>query len=111
MPLAAAVLVDALVARGAVEEAQQVVTAGDLDGDTPLTTLIAHILLLARGRLRLAQARYPEAVADLRACGRALTDGGYSNPNFAHWRSAAALAHLALGQTGPAAELAAEDLD
>ncbi|MBE1484375.1 helix-turn-helix transcriptional regulator [Plantactinospora soyae] len=111
LPLAAAVLVDALVARGAIEEAQRVVTDNHLDDDQSMTTLIAHFVLLARGRLRLAQGRYAEAAADLRECGRMLTEGGYGNPNFAHWRTAAALAHQALGQTTLAAELAAEDLE
>ncbi|WP_239124547.1 ATP-binding protein [Rhizocola hellebori] len=111
LPLAAAVLVDALVARGAIEEAQRVVTENHLDGDQSVSMLIAHFVLLARGRLRLAQGRFAEALSDLRACGRALTQGGYGNPNFAHWRSAAVLAHHALGQIGQAVELAAEDLE
>jgi DNA-binding CsgD family transcriptional regulator len=111
LPLAAAVLVDALVARGEIDAAQRVVSDNGLEGDRSMSTLIAHFVLLARGRLRMAQGRYAEAVADLRACGRQLTEGGYDNPNFAHWRSAAALAHFALGQTTAAIELAREDLE
>ncbi|MGI5241134.1 ATP-binding protein [Dactylosporangium sp. CA-139066] len=110
LPLAAAVLIDALVARGDLAEAERIVRDGDLAGEQPMNTLIAHFLLLARGRLRLAQGRPAEAVDDLEACGRLLGDGGYANPNFAHWRTAAAQARFALGHLAEAAGLAAEDL-
>ncbi|GAA4245099.1 AAA family ATPase [Dactylosporangium darangshiense] len=110
LPLAAAVLIDALVARGALDEAQRVVREGDLEGEQPMDTLVAHFVLLARGRLRLAQGRPSEAAEDLLECGRVLDGGGYSNPNFAHWRAAAAQAQLALGRTAEAAGLAEEDL-
>lgn len=64
----------------------------------------------ARGRLRLRQHRFGEALADLTACGDGLVEAGCVNPGFAHWRSEAALAHLALGEHGTARDLADEEL-
>jgi len=78
--LAAAVLVDALVERGSLDEAQRVLADNGLDRDQPFDTLIA------------------------------LADGGYTNPGFAEWRAESALTHLALGETDAATGLAAENL-
>ncbi|MCP3804463.1 AAA family ATPase [Allokutzneria sp. A3M-2-11 16] len=110
-PLAAAVLVEALLDRGAVDEAQQVLTERDLDGDQPFDLLIGHFVLQARGRLRRQQNRLPEAIADLHYCGEKLFEHGYTNPSFAPWRPEAALAHLALGDAETAGRLAEQDLE
>ncbi|HEY0542347.1 MAG TPA: AAA family ATPase [Actinoallomurus sp.] len=110
LPLAAAVLVDALVEQGSIAEAQTILAERGLEGDEQVGMLIGHFVLLARGRLRLRQNRPREALADLRTCGETLCGGGYTNPNFADWRSDAALAHLALGERPAALELATEDL-
>lgn len=72
--------------------------------------LLSHVLLLARGRLRSRQNRTREALADLHTCGATLVAAGYLNPAFAHWRGEAALAHLALGETAQATDLASENL-
>ncbi|GAA4633497.1 AAA family ATPase [Actinoallomurus vinaceus] len=111
IPLAAAVLVDALAERGAVTEAQAVLAERGLEDEDQVRLLIGHFVHLARGRLRLRQNRFREAARDLRACGDALSGAGYTNPNFAEWRSNAALAHLALGERAAAMDLAAEDLE
>ncbi|GAA4020485.1 AAA family ATPase [Allokutzneria multivorans] len=110
-PLAAAVLVEALLDRGALAEAQQVLTERGLDGEQPFDLLIGHFVLLARGRLRLQQNRAAEAVADLHHCGDKLFEHGYTNPSFAPWRPEAALAHLALGDIETAGRLAEQDLE
>lgn len=110
-PLAAAVLTDALVERGALAEAEQVLTDADLVGDLSMSMLIAHFGLMARGRLRLRQGRAREALADLRNCGDALAGEGYVNPGFALWRTEVALAHLRLGERAAAREIAAENLE
>ena len=110
-PLAAAVLVDALVERGELKEAQSILAAHGLDGEVPFDTVIAHFIFMARGRLRRHQNRAREALADLLYCGQTLVGAGYTNPGFATWRAEAALAHLALGEPSTAADLATEDLE
>ncbi|MGI5147247.1 AAA family ATPase [Plantactinospora sp. CA-294935] len=110
-PLAAAVLVDALVARGETAAAQHVLTTLGLETHLPLNWLIAHFFHLARARLRLQQRRPADALADLAVCGDALTAAGYTNPAFANWRSETVHAHLAMGDTAKAQALAAEQLE
>lgn len=110
-PLAAAVLVDALAERGALTDAQQVLANQGLEGPQSFDLLIAHFVLLARGRLRRRQGRSRDAIADLRKCGRTLVAAGYTNPAFAPWRAEAALAHLAVGEIDVATALAAENLE
>lgn len=109
-PLAAAVLVDALVEQGRFEEAQAILTKHNLDRPQEMEMLIEHFVHMARGRLRLRQHRFREALADLTACGDSLVKAGCLNPGFAHWRSEAALANLALGDHGRARDLAEEEL-
>ncbi|WFE27704.1 AAA family ATPase [Solwaraspora sp. WMMD791] len=111
LPLAAAVLVDALVARGETAAAQQLLTTLGLETHLPLNWLISHFFHLARARLRLQQRRPADALADLTICGDALTAAGYTNPAFANWRSEMVQAHLAIGNTATARTLAAEELD
>ncbi|MDW5326763.1 ATP-binding protein [Plantactinospora sp. KLBMP9567] len=110
-PLAAAVLIDALVARGETVAAQQVLTTLGLETHLPLNWLISHFFHLARARLRLQQRRPADALADLAVCGDALTAAGYTNPAFARWRSEMVQAHLAMGDTAKARTLAAEELE
>lgn len=111
LPLAAAVLVDALVEQGRLEQAQAVLTEHGLDRHREMGMLIGHFMYMARGRLRIQQRQPREALADLLACGDSLVQAGYLNPGFAHWRSDAALAHLALGDRAAAGKLAEEELD
>ncbi|MEV7232215.1 AAA family ATPase [Polymorphospora sp. NPDC051019] len=110
-PLAAAVLVDALVARGETAAAQSVLTTLGLETHLPLNWLISHFFHLARARLRLQQHRPADALADLTICGDALTAAGYTNPAFAGWRFETVQACLAVGDTAKARALAAEELE
>lgn len=109
-PLAAAVLVDALVDQGDLSGAHEVLVTQGIEDEQPLSMLLAHFIHTARGKLRRSQQRPRDALADLLLCGKGLTTAGYTNPGFANWRSEAALAHLSLGQLDEARELAAEDL-
>lgn len=111
LPLAAAVLVDALVERNRLDEAQAVLIQNDLEQPRDMGMLIGHFVQMARARLRLRQQRPQEALGDLLRCGEGLLTAGCGNPAFASWRAEAALAHLALGQRGAARDLAAQDLD
>ncbi|HEX6356654.1 helix-turn-helix transcriptional regulator [Actinophytocola sp.] len=110
-PLAAAMLVDALVERGRLDEAQQVLEDHGISDRRPTDTIIMHFIPVARGRLRLRQNKPAEALADLLEVGRFLVSAGYVNPGFAEWRTDAVQAHLALGQTSAAVELARENLE
>lgn len=109
-PLAAAVLIDALIERGELAEAEQVLVATGLDGELSVGMLIAHFVLMARGRLRLRQGRVNEALSDLVPCGERLAGAGYVNPGFAPWRPEVARAYLRLGERDRAREVAAENL-
>ena len=69
---------------------------------------IAAQLRVRRGRLRLAQRRDAEALADLMRAGEVARATGLVNPSCLPWRSPAALAHARAGRprcgAGPAAE-------
>lgn len=68
-------------------------------------------LLAIRAQLRLAQHRPQDALDDAVQAGRLWEDElGPPNPGALPWRSTAAMAHLVLGQTGPARELVSEEL-
>ena len=103
-----AFLAQALVERGALEEAE-----GLLAGAGPARELSDYqgnnLLLLTRGRLRLAQARGPEAAEDLLELGRRCDAWTLRNPAALPWRSHAALA-LRTSDPDRAAELAAEEV-
>ncbi|MEV6604145.1 AAA family ATPase [Kutzneria sp. NPDC051319] len=110
-PLAAAMLVDALVERGKLAEAQQVLEDYGISEPLPAHTIIMHFIPIARARLRLRRNEPAEALAELSEVGRFLTDGGYFNPGFAEWRTDAVQAHLALGDVAAAKKLAEENLE
>lgn len=82
-----AFLVQALVARGEVEEADRALAEGGIE--SALGSAATLHALLARGRLHLAQGRRAEAIADLRATGESVI---VNNPSYIPWRSELALA-------------------
>jgi DNA-binding CsgD family transcriptional regulator len=67
-------------------------------------------LICARGRLRLAQQRPEEALADFEAAGHHLLRGQCPAPSAVAWRSGAALAWLALGDADAAGARAFEEV-
>jgi DNA-binding CsgD family transcriptional regulator len=106
--LANAVLIDVLVERGDLEEAERIVepaTAG-LVG----TSLAAPMLRHARGRVRFAQGRFGEALGDFQDVGAIAAAGLAISPCWLPWRSDAALAARALGDTDTAQRLSYEEL-
>jgi DNA-binding CsgD family transcriptional regulator len=110
---AAATLGEVLIERGELDEAAQLLTGGPLAGP-PAT--VAHMypnvwVLLARGRLRLAQGRIEDAIAELRECGRRALAIDHVNPAVVAWRSQLAGALAEVGQTAEAKRLAAEELE
>jgi DNA-binding CsgD family transcriptional regulator len=70
----------------------------------------ANYLLSARGRLRLAQGRFAEAVADLGECGRRCGAWGATGSAAVPWRAHLALALLGGGERDAAASVAADAL-
>jgi len=105
-------LVDTLVERGELAEAEAVLE------HMPTGTWPPHqgcaSALAARGRLRLAQGRPAEALADLLDVGRryrAWPGFQFNGPAPSHWRSSAALASQRLGFVEDARRLAFEEVD
>jgi DNA-binding CsgD family transcriptional regulator len=106
--LAAAILVEALAERGDLGKAQMVVDPYGSEIARPTHT--SATLRLARGRLFLSQGRAADALADMLAAGDVALSTGSRCPGFLSWRSAAALAHLALGDSAAALGLAEKEV-
>jgi DNA-binding NarL/FixJ family response regulator len=106
-PMALAVLLDTLIERGAIEEAERVLTESGLaEAASPL--LLFTFLIGARARLRAAQGRTAEAIAELLSLGARIEDV-LVTPALVPWRSQAALA-LAGENLDEARRLAREEL-
>ena len=102
-------LLDALRERGELDTAQEFLRAADAEGD--LSGLLTFVFLReSRGRLRWAQGRLAEGVADLLETGRRYEPFGIVNPNVSAWRSDAAVALFGLGRAEEAAELVDQEL-
>ena len=107
--MASGVLVEALVERGELEEAERAIAPLVDHVQSPLLT--AGVLRHARGHLRMAQRRLPEALGDFQAVGEISTRAQVISPTYLPWRSSAAIAHLALGERDAARRLADEELE
>jgi DNA-binding CsgD family transcriptional regulator len=106
---AASVLLDVLVERGDLDEAER--TLKPLAVDLPGTSQTPMILRHARGRLRFAQHRFGEALDDFRAAGELATGALALSPSYLSWRSEAALAALACGEPDTARLLSDDELE
>ncbi len=95
----------ALLERDAIEEADDLLARAPLEGAID-TTAAVHALM-ARSRVRMAQGRTAEAIADLRTVGELAT---VDNPNLVPWRSTLALA-LATGDLEQGRTLARDELE
>ena len=108
-PATLAYLIDALVERGAHVEAEAALQRYGKAEDE--SSVLAQGLVYSRGVLRLAQHRVPEALAEFLRAGDYQRRWGAENPSVMPWRSAAALAHSALGEHDRARESADEELE
>jgi DNA-binding NarL/FixJ family response regulator len=110
--LTAARAVSALVAlaRGAAAEDLARIEAEILEGSDP-DALPYHLVLHARGLLRVARGDLDRGTSDLLECGRVSVAWGSTNPTTVAWRSDAALALLRAGDRERARQLAAEELE
>lgn len=104
-----AAAVDALTGQGRLADAEKVLAAeaGLVEGGMPYDAS----LRLSRGRLRLAQRRADEALADFLSAGEVAVRLGLDSPGWLPWRSCAAVAALAVGDRGRARGLAASELE
>jgi DNA-binding CsgD family transcriptional regulator len=109
---AATVLSDIAVEAGQLDEAQALL---DLLPQEGWPAGVATVLIpAARGRLRLAQGRAADALADFQACGALFGAEAWGMPirdtGYVHARSGAALALSRLGEHERACELAGAEL-
>jgi DNA-binding CsgD family transcriptional regulator len=102
-------LVETLVEQGDLGAAERALAP--FDGEAQGGSLTAAVLRFACGRLRFEQGRASDALEDFTAVGARLTAGLVSCPSFLPWRSAAALAQIALGNRDEAVRLSREELD
>jgi ATP/maltotriose-dependent transcriptional regulator MalT len=101
-------LLDALLARGALEEARTLVERSAAAGGHAPTLPVA-LLRTSLAHFHLAGGDPTAALREARAGGR-LVSGTISNPYCCDWRAAAALALLALGRDAEARTLAEDEL-
>ena len=102
-------LVETLVARGALTGAEEALARG-LPADRPPEMMGWALVLQARGRLRLAQGRHRDALADLLDAGERWARLAGRSPALATWRGDAARALAVVGDRTEARRLAAEQL-
>ena len=109
----ASYLVQALVERGELEEAWEVLRETKLDGPAGELSDVytANALLLTRGSLRLAGDDPAGALADLEEAGARQRAWGEPNPSVSWWRSTMALARSALGDREAALAVAEEEIE
>jgi ATP/maltotriose-dependent transcriptional regulator MalT len=106
--LAAATLAAVVLQQGRLAPAEAILR--ELDADMLARTQTSAVLRSVRGRLRLAQRRPAEALADLLAAGEVAAATGSSCPAYLPWRSSAALVHVALGDREAALRLVDEEV-
>jgi DNA-binding CsgD family transcriptional regulator len=103
-----AAAVDALTGQGRLGDAEKLLAA---ENDLVEGSMLYDASLgLSRGRLRLAQLRADEALADFLRAGHAAQELGMDSPGWIPWRSSAALACLIIGDTDRARQLAQGEL-
>ncbi len=115
-PLAVAFLVDTLVERAQLDDAQRTLqiigmVGGDAEDASAIPqNMLFNPLLYARAGLRLAEGSNELGVADLREAGRRATDAGIQTAALREWRSTLALALARAGEPEEAWRLATEEL-
>ena len=108
--LLARVLVDVLIERGHLEEAAAELAASGLQGQ-PVMIYPQNSLTHTRGRLLLAQGDAQAAATELLACGARQDEWRVPSPAMTPWRSSAAEALVAAGDSEQALPLAREEVE
>ncbi|MEU8517904.1 AAA family ATPase [Kitasatospora sp. NPDC048722] len=106
---ATATSMDSLIRQGRPEEAENLLRRAGLAAELNANWVNDHVLMV-RGRLRVAQGRLDEGLADFLRCGERAVARGMSGPGFHTWRSEAALVQAALRRGEAARSLAEEEL-
>jgi DNA-binding CsgD family transcriptional regulator len=112
LPGAVAATINPLVEYGSLDEAERVLSdtrVQERHGESHSLSWAA-MLLPARGRLRMAQGRPGDGLADALACGERYESSANISPSLWAWRSQAALALTAVGDHDRAHGLAADEL-
>ena len=109
LPTQVAALIDPLLARGQLQAAANELAKHDLDGALS-DDYHAAFLLDSRARVRLAQGRADDALADALDAGRRQQAEQIPNPAMVPWGSTAALAAAAVGDHRRAQEHAEQEL-
>jgi len=102
-------LLDTLIDRGEFAAGERL-AIGDVAESFAHDGMTYQLALVARGRLRIAQGRVQQGLADLLSVGRWCEAWGALNPGMFAWRSSAALATLALGDVSQGRRLAREEV-
>jgi DNA-binding CsgD family transcriptional regulator len=110
LPFAVSCLIDALIERGQLEEAERALVESGIGGPLP-ELLHLTFVLDTRARLRLAQGRAREALDDLRECARLLEGWKIRSPGRIPWRASAALALTTLGEREEGVRVALEEVE
>jgi DNA-binding CsgD family transcriptional regulator len=97
-----------LLERDELDEAAELFDAGPGPGSSRSIEMIRF--LLVRGRLRAAQRRFEDALADFQECARRCAGLGLPTLSATPWRAEAALVEMALGNAAEARCLAGEQL-
>ena len=105
---AVAVLVDILIERGQLDEAQHLVEPFRIGPEAD--HLLLQPIRLAKARLQIARGQYREAAHELRACADWLGAWPATNPGHIPWRSTLALALIHPDEHDRARELATEEV-
>ena len=103
-------LVDALVEADQLTEADAALTAARQQASPPAGALAAPLILQSRARLRLAQHRPEDALADAQAAAARGAELGIRHAVLAGWRAEAVEALVVQGDTAAAQPLAREQL-
>src|SRR4051812_21477038 len=109
IPYGALALVDAQIARGQLEEADETWRSAALDADRGITIgAISHHE--TKGRLNAARGRAAQALEEYAMCGRLEREWGIVTPAVSDWRSDAVPLLLAAGREEEARDLIDEQL-
>lgn len=113
LPGAVAAVLNPLVEHGCLDDAETVLRQSLVEERHGGSHAFcwAAMLLPARGRLRIAQSRLEEGLADLLACGEQHESAANRSPSLWAWRSDAALALATRGDSVSARQLAVDELD
>jgi DNA-binding CsgD family transcriptional regulator len=102
-------LANILLERDALDEAEEELE--QLSAGMASSSVEGARVLIARGRLRVAEGRIEEGLRDLLDAGRGWRRAGFGLFSAAHWREEAALAYAALDNLAEARQLAGEQVE